>query len=94
MDSKRFDDATRRLAAGHLSRRRALRGLVGAALAAVAESVAVGPTGAATCKANPETCKRNDQCCSKFCRKKRKRDKFGKCACKTSYICGGTTPRC
>ena len=62
-----FDELTRGLASGSISRGKALR-LMGAALVGGAlGSVGIGEAGADDCKRNGKRCKKDTQCCSGNC---------------------------
>ncbi len=84
MESRRFDELTRRLAAG-VSRRTMLQGAAGGALAVALTALRGGTTSAADagvanhtdgdCRVDGSNCRRDNQCCSRRCSQ-------GHCVCR------------
>jgi len=62
-----FDELTRGLASGTLSRGRALRLMGAAVVGGALASVGIGEAGADQCKRNGKACKKDTQCCSGAC---------------------------
>ena len=76
MDQHRFDALSRAVGAS-VSRRGAIKGLLGAAVAAALAPLGVEPAAAAIrpdCRKRNRNCRVDSQCCSRNCRK-------GRCAC-------------
>lgn len=62
-----FDELTRGLASGTLSRGRALRLMGAAVVGGALASLGIGEAAADQCKRNGKACKKNSQCCSGTC---------------------------
>jgi hypothetical protein len=90
MDDSRFDQLTRSLA---ISRRQALRGLVGAVGGGVLVAVGLGSAAARSCGAPGRICREHANCCSNVCGPK---NRSGRrlCQCATAADCPAPSGPC
>jgi hypothetical protein len=87
MKDYRIDELSKELAATPVSRRRALRLLLGTAAAGLLSAVAApGAYAARKCRAIGQTCQSDAQCCSRYCD-----NQTFKCGCPPgTRLCGNT----